>query len=77
MRFKTVMRADEIQGHFRLFRALWTHGTVGDGSGYSVKLSFALTPRLIGWCRDGRHDWFLYFLGLRVHYCRSYAGVMV
>ena len=42
LRFKRVMRYDEIQGHFRLFRVMWEIGIVGDGQGYSNMLSVAV-----------------------------------
>lgn len=74
MRAKPVFRADEIQKHYRLFRVMWERGTPGDGTGYSVKLSVALAPRLLGWTREGRADWFLFLAGLRIHYARSYGG---
>ena len=77
IKVKRVLRFDEIQRHFRLFRVLWQRGTVGDGSGYSVKLSFALTPKLFLWHRDARTDRLCVFLGIRVHYVRSYGGIMV
>lgn len=77
MTIKPVFRFDEIQKHFRLFRILWTRGVVGDGEGYSAKLSLAIAPRLIGWHKDSRTDWMVYLLGMRFHYCRSYGGIMV
>lgn len=74
MRFKSVMRQDGIQRHFRLFRLLWERGTVGDGDGYSAKLAVGLLPRLFRWHRVGKHDLEAIIFGLRVHYSRSYGG---
>lgn len=70
LRFKRVMRFDEIQRHFRLFRVMWEVGTVGDGKGYSAKLAVGLMPKLFHW-DDGR----LTIIGVRVHYCRSKGGI--
>lgn len=75
MRFKRVMMYDGIQGLFRLFRVMWERGAVGDGVGYSAKLSVALMPKLFGWAREGRGSWFLTLFGIRLHYDRSYAGI--
>lgn len=76
LRCKRVLRFDEIQRHFRLFRVMWERGEVGFGSGgYSVKLSVALHPRLLAWRRDGGPSWCLILLGVRVHYARSYGGI--
>lgn len=70
LRFKRVMRFDEIQRHFRLFRVMWEVGTVGDGKGYSAKLAVGIMPKLFH--REGGR---LTILGLRVHYCRSFGGI--
>lgn len=71
LRFKRVMRFDEIQGHLRLFRIMWERGEVGQaGGGYSAKLAVGLMPKVFHW-DDGR----LTVLGVRVHYCRSYGGI--
>lgn len=75
MRFKPVLRFDEIQRHFRLFRLLWERGTVGDGRGYSAKLSVALTPHLWHFSRGVTHNWLVTVLGLRIGYARSYGGI--
>ncbi len=42
LRIKRVMRYDEIQGHFRLFRVMWEVGILGDGQGHSNMLSVAV-----------------------------------
>jgi hypothetical protein len=70
LRFKRVMRFDEIQRHFRLFRVMWEVGTVGDGKGYSAKLAVGIMPKFFH--REGGR---LTILGLRVHYCRSFGGI--
>jgi hypothetical protein len=66
-------------------RFIRSHGTVGDGTGYSRKLSFRLLwePRdvWIGayWNRMGLDEWVIYVcllpcLPILVHYVRSYGG---
>lgn len=73
LRIKKVMRFDEIQGHFRLFRVMWETGTVGDGTGYSNMVSVAIQPKLFGFDRSGR-AWMLVVCGLRIHKKISYGG---
>ena len=49
MKFKSVLRYDPTLRAIRLGRLMWTRGTVGDGKGYSVKLSeiiYVLDPTL-------------------------------
>ncbi|MFL5015414.1 MAG: hypothetical protein ACJ8EW_04320 [Rhizobium sp.] len=47
LRFKSVLRFDEIQKHLRLFRLMWERGRPGvPGGGYSAKLAIGLRPRL-------------------------------
>ncbi len=75
MKFKPVFRYDSSQKKLRLFRFLWTRGTVGDGLGYSAKLSFALTPKLYGFKRN-LFDWRATFLGVQVHRLRAYGGII-
>lgn len=74
MRFKRVMRWDSDLKWLRLFRVTWSNGVVGDGHGYSQKVSFAITPRLFYFSR-GFHEWTLTILGLRIHSTRSYGGI--
>lgn len=74
MRFKWVGRRSGKL--LRLLRFVWTRGTVGDGVGYSCKLSLALYPRLLGFRREYL-SWFVYFLGLRFHFVKSYGGQFV
>lgn len=71
MRFKRVMRSDGYK--FRLCRFMREVGSVGDGKGYSEKLTFALVRRLFGWSTDW-DGWRLALLGIEVHYRRSYGG---
>ena len=77
MRFKKVMRLDTIQRHYRLFRLLWTNGKVGDGNGYSAKLSVGLIAKLFSYTRLSRYDISLTVMGLRLHYARAYGGIIV
>ena len=71
-----------------LTRLKWNCGTVGDGKGYSVKLSISLKwePRdmWIGlfWCRKFYMHWFAWIvlipcLPIRIHYQRSHGGRFV
>lgn len=75
LRIKKVMRLDTIQRHFRLFRIMWERGKVGDGNGYSAKLSVGLEPQISRWERQAGTDWLVTVVGVRVHYCRSYGGI--
>lgn len=82
LRFKRVMRLDRPGRCFRLFRAMWERGKVGDGEGYSAKLAVAFEPRLLRWetsyrVREPRNDWRVTLLGVRLHYARSYGGRFV
>ena len=75
LRFKRVLRYDEIQGHFRLFRVMWEKGAPGKpGGGHSNMVSVAIQPVLFRWDTNG-FSWMLIFLGLRIHRKRSYGGV--
>jgi hypothetical protein len=76
MRLKSVMRYDPTQRCLRLFRLLWTYGIVGDGKGYSAKLSFSLAPRIFGWHRESADNWYLHLAGLRIHYLRAWGGLI-
>ncbi len=77
LRIKRVLRHDEIQGHFRLFRVMWETGEVGDGKGRSNMVSVALQPRLFRWRREfsGSKTWMLVLLGVRIHRKVSYGGI--
>lgn len=74
IRIKRVMRWDDTIRTLRLCRVMWERGTVGDGQGYSSKLSFALTPKLFRWEREWA-GWIVTILGIRIHHKRSYGGI--
>lgn len=76
LRFKSVLRFDEIQKHLRLFRLMWERGRPGvPGGGYSAKLAIGLRPRLFHREREYGKAFLITILGLRVHYSRSYGGI--
>ncbi len=77
LRCKLVMRHDEIQGHYRLFRVMWEVGTVGDGQGYSNMISVSLRPKLFLFERPSPGSWLLVVCGTRIHRKRSYGGRFV
>ena len=77
LRIKRVMRYDEIQGHFRLFRVMWEIGIVGDGQGHSNMLSVAVQPKLFLFDRISPGSWMLVILGVRIHRKRSFGGIFV
>lgn len=74
LRVKSVMRYDEVQGHFRLFRVMWETGVVGKGEGHSNMVSVAVQPKVFHLDRWGG-SWLLIFCGLRVHRKRSFGGI--
>lgn len=74
MTYENVMRYSPNERLFRLGRLVWNTGNVGDGKGYSTKLSFALTPKLFRWYREPSHVWTLVVLGVRVQRSTSYGG---
>lgn len=76
IRAKIVLRKDEIQRHFRLFRIMWETGTVGDGHGYSNMVSIAVQPKLFLWSRCGG-TWLIVLCGVRIHRKRSFWGIFV
>jgi hypothetical protein len=74
MKIKWVGRLDAQARLLRLFRVMWTRGAVGDGQGYSAKLSVALRPAFF----SIRREWesvAVTVLGLRVHFQRSFGGI--
>jgi hypothetical protein len=73
MKLQRVLRWDPTARLFRVCRLVWERGTVGDGTGYSAKLTLALAPRLIRFRRES-DGWILTICGLRVHSARSYGG---
>lgn len=76
MKFKWVGSWDSQSRNLRLFRVMWVRGRVGDGKGYSVKLSVALRPTLFAVRREFE-ALRVTLLGVRVHYQRSYGGLHV
>ncbi len=74
MKVKTVFRLSPSERTFRLARVLWTRGVVGDGEGYSAKLSFAVRPVLFHRGPE-LFGWDVTVFGLRVHYQRAYGGI--
>lgn len=74
MKLKRVFRYDPTARLYRLFRATWIRGTVGDGKGYSCKFSAALRLRLFQFHRE-LDGWLLTLLGVRIHFERSYGGI--
>lgn len=74
MRMKLVCTRDGRL--IRLVRVMWIRGIVGDGVGYSAKLSLGLYPRWFTFVR-GSNEWRLYLLGLRLHFERAYGGIHV
>lgn len=74
LRVKWVGRYDPSARMVRLGRIMWERGTIGDGEGYSAKLSLALRPVLFGWSRTAYPEWMLTVAGLRIHYQRAYGG---
>lgn len=77
MKIKRVLRYDPTQRKFRVFRFLWVNGRVGDGNGYSAKLAIALRPVIFRWQTDVLKEWRLIFLGIDIHYRRSFGGFIV
>lgn len=77
MKLKTVFTWDPKHIKVRLFRLLWQHGVVGDGSGgYSAKLSINIVPVLLGFERE-YFGWRLTILGLQFHHLKAYGGIIV
>lgn len=76
MKAKWVLRHDPGMRMIRVARVVWTRGKVGDGKGYSAKLSLAVRRRLFEFVRswDG---WDVTLAGIRLHYQRSYGGTHV
>jgi hypothetical protein len=72
LRLKWVGTVYQTQRRVRLFRVMWEHGRVGDGKGYSTKLSIGLFPKFFH-----RDDGCMTVLFVRVHYRRSWGGIFV
>jgi hypothetical protein len=74
VRLKVVGRYDPTNRLVRLARLVWTRGVVGDGKGYSAKLSIGLRPCWFMW--RGEYDgWLLTVLGFRLHYVKAWGGI--
>ena len=76
MKFKTVFRWDSGNKVLRLFSIMWCVGTVGDGKGYSAKITVALAPRFFMW-RKEFYSYCLTIAGLRVHFAKNFGGIHV
>jgi hypothetical protein len=79
MKVKSVFRWSPHERLYRIGRIIWRRGK-GPGHGaprnYDAQLTLALCPTLFRW--ESRSDcWFLRLLGIRIHYERSYGGVIV
>ena len=75
-RFKRVLRYDRKSKMLRAARVVWQRGKVGDGTGYSTKLSLALHPRLFSFHRDWSET-IIVIAGIRIHHQRSWGGIQV
>lgn len=69
-----VCRWSATEKLLRLVRVVWARGHVGFG-GYSAKVSLGLTPKLFHF-RRGWNEFHLTLLGVRLHYLRSYGGML-
>ena len=76
MKLKWVGTWDHVERKLRVLRLMWTRGTVGDGRGYSAKLSLALRPALFAVRREWQSLAVTLF-GVQVHYQRAYGGIHV
>jgi hypothetical protein len=74
MIYQNVMRYSPNERVFRVGRLVWDTGNVGDGKGYSTKLSLALTPTLFRWYREPGHVWTLVLFGIRVQRTTAWGG---
>jgi len=70
---KPVLRFSKRDKLFRIFRVVYNKGNVGDGKGYSAKVSLALMPVLVGF-RKELFGFTLCFLGFRLHHKKAYGG---
>jgi hypothetical protein len=75
---RTILRRSSRERIFRVARAVWQHGAVGDGRGHPSSVSLALRPAWFSWHREpyGR-GWLPTLAGVRLHYERSYGGIQV
>jgi len=72
-RIKWICRRDKGARMIRIFRIMWETGVVGDGKGYSTKLSLALSARPFSWQRE-YNGWFITIAFVRLHLRRAYGG---
>ena len=77
MRWQYVGRYDRTNRLLRVGRLLWERGAVGDGAGYSAKLSIGLSWWPLFLLRPEREGWLVRILGVRLHHKRSYGGRFV
>lgn len=86
MRIQRWLNVISRERRICLTRLRWERGKVGDGKGYSAKLSISLCfePRdlWVGlfWSPSGHQEWMAWLcllpaLPIRVHFQRSYGGV--
>jgi len=72
--FKRVMRKGS-DGVFRVARIVWQRGTVGDGKGWSGKLSLGFTRKFFifrkTWARCE-----ICIAGVRIHFLRAWGGIL-
>jgi hypothetical protein len=73
VKLKRVCRWDSAARLYRVGRLTYDRGDVGDGEGYSVKVSLGLTPKFLRYRRE-LFGWILTVCGVRLHYRRSYGG---
>jgi hypothetical protein len=79
MKIRRVFRYDSSLKMIRICRLIWTRGkgpAVGYPDNYDAMLSLAIRPALFAIKRE-EEGWFVTVCGLRVHYRRSYGGVIV
>jgi hypothetical protein len=77
MKVKPVFRYQPTIKKFRILRFVWERGVVGDGKGFSAKLSFAVRPKIYEWWIGELDEWRLILLGVEIHFYKSYGGVFV
>jgi len=75
MKIKKVMSCDASRLLYRIGRIVWQKGCVGDGKGFSAKISLALTP-LFFKKKFSFNERELCIFGVRIHYVKSYGGIL-
>jgi hypothetical protein len=76
MTIKPLFTYTPYQKQYRVFRCLLQRGIVGDGQGFSAYVSFSLVPKFIHVQREW-HSIIVVLLGCRLHYKRSYGGILL